>query len=188
MEYVGGQNKSLIITCKESFLYSRSLTRIIDRFAPVPLLARIDPTVLEVASSCLKENKYLNISLQFYSKVSKTSFASVAPSSQSILSLNSDLCNYSIRHSSLAPSSVFSYIYNNHHSSQSQLKQSSSLAFSVDSDSSSLVHMKGESDYLLSYLPSLLHLSGLSKITITPRLTLLEKEEESKEYEFEGRW
>lgn len=92
MEYIGGQNKSLIITCRQSFLYSHSLTHIIDRFAPIPLLARIDPLVLEAASTSLKENKYLNISLQFYSKVSKSLFANASPSSQSILSLNSDFC------------------------------------------------------------------------------------------------
>ena len=93
----------------------------------------------------------------------------------------------SILYSYLAPSSVFSYIYQNHHSSQSSLKQPSSLAFSVDSDSSSLVHMKGESDLLLSYLPSLLQLSGLSKITVTPRFTILEDEDKKEEYEYEGR-
>ena len=47
--------------------------------------------------------------------------------------------------------------------------------------------MKGESDLLLSYLPSLLQLSGLSKITVTPRFTILEQEDKKEEYEYEGR-
>ena len=50
MEFIGGQNKSLIVICKELFLLSDPFKIMIHSYARVPDLARISPMVIAALS------------------------------------------------------------------------------------------------------------------------------------------
>ena len=50
MEFIGGQNKSLIVICKELFLLSDPFKIMIHSYARVPDLARISPMVIDALS------------------------------------------------------------------------------------------------------------------------------------------
>lgn len=62
MEYVGGQNQSLILICRESFLCRYPYSKMIDSYASFPMLARVHPSVFSKASDAI--NLDSNITLQ----------------------------------------------------------------------------------------------------------------------------
>ena len=91
IEYIGGQNRSFILLCRESFLHSRSLSRIIQSYAPVPLIARLHPSLLPIASDALNTDSDLSVSITFHSDVSLGSFKKLSPSSALFSSINSEI-------------------------------------------------------------------------------------------------
>lgn len=59
-EYIGGQNKSVIVACRESYLNRSPFRSMIESYAPIPLLARIESSVLtEVARAANKHSSLL---------------------------------------------------------------------------------------------------------------------------------
>lgn len=84
IEYIGGQNKALIVICKESFLHF--LFSVIHSYARIPLLARIQPSLLRSACAAYNDLTALSITAQFYedASVSLESFSTLKKSSLSI--------------------------------------------------------------------------------------------------------
>ena len=63
MEYVGGQNKCVIVICKESFLNRDPFKSMIDSYAPFPLLARVSPSVITALSKASRNHTALSLSI-----------------------------------------------------------------------------------------------------------------------------
>ena len=63
MEYVGGQNKCVIVICKESFLNRNPFKSMIDSYAPFPLLARVSPSVITALSKASRNHTALSLSI-----------------------------------------------------------------------------------------------------------------------------
>ena len=66
MEYVGGQNKCVIVTCKESFLNRNPFKSMIDSYAPIPLLARVSPSVVTALSKASKNHTAVSLSISSF--------------------------------------------------------------------------------------------------------------------------
>ena len=77
MEYVGGQNKCVIVICKESFLNRNPFKSMIDSYAPFPLLARVSPSVITALSKASRNHTALSLSI-----------ASISGSPEKLLNLN----------------------------------------------------------------------------------------------------
>lgn len=77
MEYVGGQNKCVIVTCKESFLNRNPFKSMIDSYAPIPLLARVSPSVVTALSNASKNHTAVSLSI-----------SSISSSEEKLLNLN----------------------------------------------------------------------------------------------------
>ena len=77
MEYVGGQNKCVIVTCKESFLNRNPFKSMIDSYAPIPLLARVSPSVVTALSKASKNHTAVSLSI-----------SSISSSEEKLLNLN----------------------------------------------------------------------------------------------------
>lgn len=71
MEFVGGQNKCVIVTCKESFLNRDPFKSIIDSYASIPLLARISPSVITALSKASKNHTTVSLSISSISESSE---------------------------------------------------------------------------------------------------------------------
>ena len=65
IEYIGGQNRSLIVICKESMLRSWSLSRIIHSYSCIPRLARIQNSLIQSILNANKDHSDISITLQF---------------------------------------------------------------------------------------------------------------------------
>lgn len=63
MEYVGGQNKCVIVICKESFLNRNPFKSMIDSYAPFPLLARVSQSVITALSKASRNHTALSLSI-----------------------------------------------------------------------------------------------------------------------------
>ena len=63
MEYVGGQNKCVIVICKESFLNRDPFKSMIDSYAPFPLLARVSPSVITALSKASRNHTALSLAI-----------------------------------------------------------------------------------------------------------------------------
>lgn len=63
MEYVGGQNKCVIVICKESFLNRNPFKSMIDSYAPFPLLARVSPSVITALAKASRNHTALSLSI-----------------------------------------------------------------------------------------------------------------------------
>lgn len=83
IEYIGGQNKSLIIHCNEKLLQTKSLLTIIDSYSRVPLLARIDMSLLNQLSIAYNNMTDLDIIAEFSDEagISSDSFTQLKVSS-----------------------------------------------------------------------------------------------------------
>ena len=77
MEYVGGQNKCVIVICKESFLNRNPFKSMIDSYAPFPLLARVSPSVITALSKASRNHTALSLSI-----------ASISGAPEKLLNLN----------------------------------------------------------------------------------------------------
>lgn len=77
IEYIGGQNRSLIVICKESMLRSWSLSRIIHSYSSIPRLARIQNSLIAGLVNAAKDHSAFSITLQFLEN-SVTSFSQLA--------------------------------------------------------------------------------------------------------------
>ena len=77
MEYVGGQNKCVIVICKESFLNRNPFKSMIDSYAPFPLLARVSPSVITALSKASRNHTALSLSI-----------SSISGSPEKLLNLN----------------------------------------------------------------------------------------------------
>ena len=77
MEYVGGQNKCVIVICKESFLNRNPFKSMIDSYAPFPLLARVSPSVITALSKASRNHTALSLSI-----------ASISGSPEKLLNVN----------------------------------------------------------------------------------------------------
>ena len=64
VEYVGGQNKSLIVVCRESYLNRHAFRNIIALYAPIPFLGRIEPSVLTEISRAANEHSTILLNVQ----------------------------------------------------------------------------------------------------------------------------
>ena len=71
MEFVGGQNKCMIVTCKETFLNRDPFKSIIDSYASIPLLARISPSVITAISKKKKNHTTVSLSVSSISGASE---------------------------------------------------------------------------------------------------------------------
>lgn len=71
MEFVGGQNKCMIVTCKETFLNRDPFKSIIDSYASIPLLARISPSVITAISEASKNHTTVSLSVSSISGASE---------------------------------------------------------------------------------------------------------------------
>lgn len=90
VEYIGGQNKSLIVVCRESYLNRNPFRRIIDSYAPIPPLARIDPSVITEVAKAANDHSF--ILLQISSILDKP--VKVLNLTFTDLSFNETICNY----------------------------------------------------------------------------------------------
>ena len=77
MEFVGGQNKCVIVTCKESFLNKDPFKSMIDSYASIPLLARISPSVITALSKASKNHTAVALTV-----------SSISGSPEKLLNLN----------------------------------------------------------------------------------------------------
>ena len=77
MEYVGGQNKCVIVICKESFLNRNPFKSMIDSYAPFPILARVSPSVITALSKASRNHTALSLSI-----------SSISGSPEKLLNLN----------------------------------------------------------------------------------------------------
>lgn len=62
-EYIGGQNRSLIVICRESYLNRSPFRSMIELYAPIPLLARIESSVLTKVARAANEHSSLVLSV-----------------------------------------------------------------------------------------------------------------------------
>ena len=62
-EYIGGQNRSLIVVCRESYLNRSPFRSMIEFYAPIPLLARIGSLVLTEVARAANEHSGLLLSV-----------------------------------------------------------------------------------------------------------------------------
>lgn len=63
-EYIGGQNRSLIVVCRESYLNRSPFRSMIEFYAPIPLLARIDSSVLTEVARAANEHSSIVLSVK----------------------------------------------------------------------------------------------------------------------------
>ena len=63
MEFIGGQNKSLIVICKELFLFTEPIKSMIHSYARVPLLARISPSVISALSKASANHSSITLTV-----------------------------------------------------------------------------------------------------------------------------
>ena len=62
-EFIGGQNKSLIVICKELFLLSDPFKIMIHSYARVPDLARISPSVIAALSKASNNHSAVSLTI-----------------------------------------------------------------------------------------------------------------------------
>lgn len=88
IEYIGGQNRALIVVCKESLLHSWFVSYLIESYSSIPLLARITPSLLTKACDAVNGNNELSITIKFFPDVSLSndSFDSLSKSMNSFSS------------------------------------------------------------------------------------------------------
>ena len=72
MEFIGGQNKSLIVICKELFLLSDPFKIMIHSYARVPDLARISPLVIDALSKASNNHSAVSLTVASLSGTYKT--------------------------------------------------------------------------------------------------------------------
>lgn len=183
IEYIGGQNKALIVTCKEWMLHSLFLSYLIKSYSSIPLLARIDPSLLSITCDAINENSDLSVTIQFYHDVSLSlnAFSSLAKSTTT-LSSNTKISHCLTIRLSLAPSSLLQILHYEHNQLDGVSNEPHSLSIQFDSKSKNAVSVKGSAHTLFSYFSSLLHMEGVKYIQPTPtyQLHYLREEEEEE--------
>lgn len=100
IEYIGGQNRALIVVCKESLLHSWFVSYLIESYSSIPLLARITPSLLTKTCDAVNGNNELSITIKFFPDVSLSndSFDSLSKSMNSFSS-NGEMSILSSNHS-----------------------------------------------------------------------------------------
>lgn len=144
IEYTSGQNKALIVICKEWILHSLFISYLIKSYSSIPLLARIDPSLLPITCEAINENSELSIAVQFYHDValSLDAFSSLAKSSTT-LSSNMNMSNCLTFFKSLAPSSLMGILHSEHTQMDNLSIEPHSLSIQFDSKSLAVVNVKG---------------------------------------------
>ena len=61
IQFIGGTDRAILVTCKESLLHSRSLRTVIDSYSPVPLMARIHPAIIKYLAAKWDKSPLLNL-------------------------------------------------------------------------------------------------------------------------------
>ena len=110
IQFVGGTDRALIVTCKESLLHYRKLRSIIDSYAPVPLLGRIHPTIVKALANQWSDSPLLNLTyfLLPESEIPQTlAVHSIDGALNTIPALTSEEKLVSYLHSSLLSSTTF---------------------------------------------------------------------------------
>lgn len=173
IEYIGGQNRALIVVCKESLLHSWFVSYLIESYSFIPLLARITPSLLTKTCNAVNDNTELSVTVKFFPDValSHDSFDSLSKSVNS-LSSNREMSISSLNQSFLAPSSLIQILHSQYHQSNELSIEPHSLSIQFDSKSSSIVSLKGNGNNLLCYFSSLLHMKGVKSIQPTPLFKL----------------
>lgn len=73
IEYIGGQNKALIVMCNEKLFRRSSVTRMIETYVRFPRIARIDNSLVASIANELSEDENIEIVVNYKSeKASKT--------------------------------------------------------------------------------------------------------------------
>lgn len=61
IQLIGGTDRAILVTCKESLLHSRSLRTVVDSYSPVPLMARIHPAIIKYLAAKWDKSPLLNL-------------------------------------------------------------------------------------------------------------------------------
>lgn len=73
IEYIGGQNKALVVTCNEKFFHRSSVAIMIESCVPFPRIARIDNSLVASIANELSGDENIEIVVNYNSeKASKT--------------------------------------------------------------------------------------------------------------------
>lgn len=78
MEYIGGQNKSVIVHCKRDFLEMTSIASLVSSHVPIPRIARIHMSVIRALAKKTNSEGPLNITLEYLPGFGKRPFQGVA--------------------------------------------------------------------------------------------------------------
>lgn len=171
MEYIGGQNKSVIVQCKRDFLEMTSIASLVSSHVPIPRIARIHMSVIRALAKKTNSEGPLNITLEYLPGFGKRPFQGVAKVPYAVYLDASNSVNSTLTRS-LPPvdeASIVRYLLSSSHS----LATPSSVTFTETKRSPLESVVSASSASLLRILSGLLQEDGVARIEHAPAMQLL---------------
>ena len=66
-DYIGGQNKAIIVMCKENFFRRTTIAKMVKSYVRFPRISRIDNELIHSISTDLRDNEDVEISVKYKS-------------------------------------------------------------------------------------------------------------------------
>ena len=153
------------MVCKETLLHSRNLRHIIDSYSPIPLLARIHPSVIMALANHWNEKAALNLTYSLLPEQKLPQTPSALSVDESILSIPTQITKEeqitSFLHSSLSSPSTFHVL--------------ASSLYTEDDQS----FLQGSPRIALNNLIALLKSSVVERVDLKPSLSLASLREDA---------
>lgn len=171
MEYIGGQNKSLILHCKRDFLDMTSIASLVSSYVPIPRIARIHMGVIRALAKKTNSEGRLNITLEYLPGFGKRPVQGVAKVPYAVYL---DASNSVNGRNVLSPplvdeASIVRYLL----SSSQSLTATSSVTFTETKRSPLESTISASSASLLRFLAGLLQEDGIARVQHAPAMQLL---------------
>ena len=171
MEYIGGQNKSVILHCKREFLDMTSIAPLVSPSVPIPRIARIHMGVIRSLAKKTNSEGKLNITVEYLPGFGKQPVQGVAKVPYAVYLDASNSVNSRITNPSrpVDEASIVRYLL----SSSQSLTTPSSVTFTDEKRSPLESSVSASSASLLRILSGLLQEDGVARIEHAPGMQLL---------------
>lgn len=165
VRFVGGTDRAIVVVCKETLLRSRNLRHIIDSYSPIPLLARIHPSVITALANHWNEKAVLNLT---YSVLPEQKLP------QALSALSVDEAHLSIPTQITKEEQITSFLHSSL-SSPSTFHVLASSLYTEDDQS----FLQGSPRIALNNIIALLKSSVVERVDLKPSLSLASLREDA---------
>ena len=77
-DYIGGQNKAIIVLCDEKFFQRTSIAKMVESYVRFPRISRIDNELIRSISADLLDDKDVDITVKYKSSKSTNTISQVS--------------------------------------------------------------------------------------------------------------